>query len=138
MKAVIGPSLSHIINNTPDDVQIAVHVYPNQQTDYKDIEAYLVTLEGASFESRPEEGYIALMAAGPQIEQLAEQGAVQRLEFDAYATDRSEDDEPPGGRAAERLREFIDQRYPDGIPYSPLPEDDSEEEPDSSASAERR
>jgi hypothetical protein len=27
--------------------------------------------------------------------------------------------EPPGGRAAERLREFIDQRYPGGVP---LPE----------------
>lgn len=36
--------------------------------------------------------------------------------------------EPPGGRAAERLREFIDQRYPDGIPYSPLPEDAPEVE----------
>ncbi len=24
--------------------------------------------------------------------------------------------EPPGGRAAERLREFIDQRFPGGIP----------------------
>ena len=24
--------------------------------------------------------------------------------------------EPPGGRAAERLREFIDQRFPDGVP----------------------
>jgi hypothetical protein len=36
--------------------------------------------------------------------------------------------EPPGGHAAERLREFIDQRYPDGIPYSPLPEDAPEAE----------
>ncbi len=27
--------------------------------------------------------------------------------------------EPPGGRAAERLREFIDQRFPGGVP---LPE----------------
>lgn len=24
--------------------------------------------------------------------------------------------EPPGGRAAERLREFIDQRFPGGLP----------------------
>ncbi|MGD2178584.1 MAG: hypothetical protein PVG71_12265 [Anaerolineae bacterium] len=27
------------------------------------------------------------------------------------------DPEPSGGRAAERLREFINPRYPDGIPY---------------------
>jgi hypothetical protein len=48
--------------------------------------------------------------------------------------------EPPGGHAAERLREFIDQRYPDGIPYSPLPEDAPEaggEEADVDASAEQ-
>jgi hypothetical protein len=36
---------------------------------------------------------------------------------------------PPGGRAAERLREFLDQRYPGGLPpeASPLPEDTCEE-----------
>ena len=31
--------------------------------------------------------------------------------------DRKSD--PPGGRAAERLREFIDQRFPGGMPISP-------------------
>lgn len=25
-------------------------------------------------------------------------------------------DEPPGGRAAERLREFIEERFPEGVP----------------------
>ena len=45
--------------------------------------------------------------------------------------------DPPGGRAAERLREFIEQRYPDGIPFSPLPEDIPEEEADLDAGAEQ-
>jgi len=32
--------------------------------------------------------------------------------------------EPPGGRAAERLREFMNERFPEGLPpeQSPLPD----------------
>lgn len=38
-----------------------------------------------------------------------------------------EEPEPPGGRAAERLREFIDERYPEGLDSSG--EQPAEEEP---------
>ena len=52
------------------------------------------------------------------------------------ATDEPVEDMPPGGRAAERYREFVDQRYPDDIPSSPLPEELSDEEPDPDAGTE--
>lgn len=54
------------------------------------------------------------------------------MEEEGADTGLDEDLDPRalGGHAAERLREFIDQRYPDGIPYSPLPEDAAGEEPD--------
>jgi hypothetical protein len=47
---------------------------------------------------------------------------------------------PPGGRAAERLREFLDQRYPGGLPpeESPLPEDTCEEDVEAEEDAETR
>ena len=48
-----------------------------------------------------------------------------------------EDPEGLGGHAAERFRQFSDQRYPDGIPYSPLPEDPAEEEQESDAGEDR-
>lgn len=35
--------------------------------------------------------------------------------------------EPPGGRAAERLREFIDQRFPEGLPGGEGARDDVED-----------
>ena len=36
----------------------------------------------------------------------------------------TEESQPPGGAAAERLREFLDQRFPGGVPPgSPLPPD---------------
>jgi len=36
----------------------------------------------------------------------------------------SDEDQPPGGAAAERLRELLEQRFPEGAPPgSPLPED---------------
>ena len=40
----------------------------------------------------------------------------------------TEGDEPPGGRAAERLKDFLRQRFPEGVPPgSPLPEHAQEE-----------
>lgn len=49
-------------------------------------------------------------------------------------THRPKDDDPapPGGRAAERLREFIDQRFPgkEPLPEGPLEEPDSEQPAD--------
>jgi hypothetical protein len=42
--------------------------------------------------------------------------------------------EPPGGRAAERLREFIDQRFPGGVP---LPEGASERRRDANHETEQ-
>jgi hypothetical protein len=36
-----------------------------------------------------------------------------------------EEPEPPGGRAAERLREFIEERYPEGLdPSGEQPEEE--------------
>jgi hypothetical protein len=42
--------------------------------------------------------------------------------------------EPPGGRAAERLREFIDQRFPGGVP---VPEGTREDAADEDCGAEQ-
>lgn len=46
-------------------------------------------------------------------------------------THKSDDDDPatPGGHAAERLREFIDQRFPGGMPLPEGAEGDREREP---------
>ena len=51
-------------------------------------------------------------------------------------TRRPDDDTPapPGGRAAERLREFIDQRFPGGVP---LPESTHEPERDANHETEQ-
>jgi hypothetical protein len=35
--------------------------------------------------------------------------------------------EPPGGRAAERLREFLDQRFPEGLCPEGSPSDEARE-----------
>ena len=40
-----------------------------------------------------------------------------------------EESAPPGGHAAERLREFIDQRFPEGVDPSEAPADPLAEEP---------
>ena len=46
------------------------------------------------------------------------------------------DPEPPGGRAAERLREFIEQRFP-GRKGPPEPDPEPEPEPDAERHEER-
>jgi hypothetical protein len=47
--------------------------------------------------------------------------------------------EPRGGRAAERLREFLDQRYPEGLPpEGPPPEESCDEEGKSTGGAHRK
>jgi hypothetical protein len=53
--------------------------------------------------ARPQQGRIGDMVRGP---------------YDL------EEAQPPGGAAAERLRELLEQRFPEGVPPgSPLPED---------------
>lgn len=47
--------------------------------------------------------------------------------------------EPPGGRAAERLREFVDQRFPGGVPPTEAKEaeDRDDEQPEERGGADR-
>jgi hypothetical protein len=52
-------------------------------------------------------------------------------------THKSNDDDPatPGGHAAERLREFIDQRFPGGKPLPEGAQDEHDGEPAEPATA---
>lgn len=124
-----GPNdlLACILQNTPDDVPVDIRVFLVRSSDLELLETFLDFTSDGSVRGGLDQGYISLRATGPQIKNLAAHNAVLKVEFDVHATDEPMEDMPPGGRAAERYREFISGRYPD---TDSLLGDSLEEEPD--------
>lgn len=123
----VDAALVGIMKSSPDDVPIDVRVFLVRPADLELLETFLEFAPGISVHSGLDQGHISLRATGVQIEKLAANHAIRRIEFDVQATDEPEENMPPGGRAAERYREFISGRFPEDVS---LLDDSLEEEPD--------